>query len=167
MLLFSRASSAIDALNHSILLHSAYGCLACAPKLHARARLAGLILVGFESQAAKGVCVGRLTTIEDVEKQKAAQNDEDEMRAAQEAMRTSASSAAAVSQTAKPSAVRPVSNTAPKAASAPATPKSESQKETDFHGLDNLEKRSGGNIALIVIAVVIVIAAALKIAGVY
>ena len=111
--------------------------------------------------------MGRLTTIEDVEKQKAAQNDEDEMRAAQEAMRTSSSSAAAVSQTAEPSAVRPVSNTAPKAASAPAIPKSESQKETDFHGLDNLEKRSGGNIALIVIAVVIVIAAALKIAGVY
>lgn len=111
--------------------------------------------------------MGRLTTIEDVEKQKAAQNDEDEMRAAQEAMRTLASNAAAVSQTAKPPAARSVNNTAPKATSAPADPKSESQKETDFHGLDNLEKRSGGNIALIVIAVVIVIAAALKIAGVY
>ncbi len=123
--------------------------------------------------------MGRLTTIEDVEKQKAAAREQEEMRAgpaSQPAKHAGQNGHTAEAQPARlareqapqssPQAARKQA-AAQTAAPAAAAPKSESQKEADFHGLDSLEKRSGGNIALIVIAVVIVIAAALKIAGVY
>lgn len=112
--------------------------------------------------------MGRLTTIEDVEKREAAHDDE-QMRAAQEAMRSS--QARSVSQTsdtlrAGKSQTPRVDAKQPKASAATAS-KSQAQQEVDFHGLDNLEKKSGGHIALIVVAVVIVVAAALKVANVF
>ena len=122
--------------------------------------------------------MGRLTTIDDIERQKAAA-DEEEMRAAQEAFGGSASGAAhgedsEPEESAEDIAQQPAEHSATAQAragkdahQAPQAAKSTAQQELDFHGLDNLEKHSSGHVALIVIAVVIVIAAALKIAGVY
>ena len=126
--------------------------------------------------------MGRLTTIDDIERQRAAV-DEEEMRAAQEAFSGSTSGAAhgedpepeehAAPRTAEEAAQQVEEHNAAaqaregKDAQAPQAAESTAQQELDFHGLDNLEKHSSGHVALIVIAVVIVIAAALKIAGVY
>lgn len=108
--------------------------------------------------------MGRLTTIEDVEKREAAQ-DEEQMRAAQEAMLKSRPAPEQHSADDEPASPQPrVDNHEP--APKP-VPKSQAQQETDFHGLNDLEKKSGGHIALIVVAVVIVVAAALKIANVF
>lgn len=118
--------------------------------------------------------MGRLTTIEDLEKKETAQDDE-QMRAAQEAMASSRSKANAQASVAssKPGthASRPevlqAAQKAERQTAAGGPSKSQAQQEVDFHGLDSLEKKSGGHIALIVVAVVIVVAAALKIANVF
>lgn len=116
--------------------------------------------------------MGRLTTIDEMEKKAAAAGQEDagnrkatraevaaieytapvERRSPVEQQRSAASHVQAVSQAAQ-RAEQPAKKTG-------------AQQEADFHGLDNLEKRSGGHIALIVVAVVIVVAAALKIANI-
>ncbi len=119
--------------------------------------------------------MGRLTTIDDIERQKAAA-DEEEMRAAQEAFGGSASGAAHGEDSEPEESAEDIAQQvgadqgaqqAAEYSAAPQAAKSTAQQELDFHGLDNLEKHSSGHVALIVIAVVIVIAAALKIAGVY
>lgn len=118
--------------------------------------------------------MGRLTTIEDIEKKEAAQDDE-QMRAAQEAMLNSraktgsrASVADRVQETRAPRADKPQMPRQGEGDMAEDAPsKSQAQQEVDFHGLNNLEKKSGGHIALIVVAVVIAVVAALKIANVF
>lgn len=118
--------------------------------------------------------MGRLTTIADVEKREAEQDDE-QMRAAQEAMLGSRVKSDVQSKAAprvQSSRVRhgeepqATEQSAQRPTETPSS-KSQAQKEVDFHGLDSLEKKSGGHIALIVVAIVIVIAAALKIANVF
>ena len=117
--------------------------------------------------------MGRLTTIEDVEKKSAAQDDE-QMRAAQEVMLNARAKSDVQAQSASPARDNTLSADASqasrqKAERTPEAPvsKSQAQQEVDFHGLDNLEKKSGGHVALIAIAIVIVVVAALKIANVF
>lgn len=121
--------------------------------------------------------MGRLTTIDDMEKKAAAgQEDAENERASQvEAAAVEHGFAAEhqrpVDQQNPASQQRPASSHAqalPQAAQRAEQPakKTGAQQEADFHGLDSLEKHSSGHIVLIVVAVVIVVAAALKIANI-
>ena len=116
--------------------------------------------------------MGRLTTIDDMEKKAAAAGQEDsgngqatqaEVAAVEHAAPVERQSPVEQQRSAA-SHVQAVSQTAQRAEQS--AKKTGAQQEADFHGLDNLEKRSSGHIALIVVAVVIVVAAALKIANV-
>lgn len=116
--------------------------------------------------------MGRLTTIDDMEKKAAAAGQEDagngevtqaEVAAVEYAAPAEHQRLASQQRPEVPHA-QAVSQTAQRAVQS--ARKTGAQQEADFHGLDNLEKRSSGHIALIVVAVVIVVAAALKIANI-
>lgn len=115
--------------------------------------------------------MGRLTTIDDMEKKAAAGQEDAENGQASQAETAAVERGAAAEHQRPVEPQRPAAShtqamsQAAQRAKQPAK-KTGAQQEADFHGLDNLEKHSSGHIALIVVAVVIVVAAALKIANI-
>lgn len=105
--------------------------------------------------------MGRLTTIDDMEKRAAAYETPESRRQIADDGSIASKSSADVRQ--EP----PVRQRFVDATSPAQEQKTQAQQEVDFHGLNDLEKKSSGHIALIAVAVVIVAAAALKIANVF
>lgn len=106
--------------------------------------------------------MGRLTTIDDMEKKAAAQELASSCPAAEPRGQVAEHVLHAAVHEQRPAQLVETAER-----SKPAVKKTQAQQEVDFHGLEDLEKHSSGHIALIAAAVVIVVIAALKIANVF
>ena len=109
--------------------------------------------------------MGRLSTIEDVER-RAQQADEAPAEAAQPAAQAAAQEAPAAPEPTPEPAPAPQAAAQP-AAEQPTRParKSQAQIEMDFHGLDEKPPKGNGHGALVVLAVIVVVAIVVYVAN--